>query len=823
MPRQAPPRHRPPDAQPLMTLATAHHKAGRHAEAERLYRQVLMQNPRHVSALMNLGALQRATGRPREAIALYERSLGLAPDHPGLRLNLGNAWLDLEDWAAAEHSLRLAAAGSPGDIQILTSLSRAVLEQGKAEEAIALCRAVIAREPKAVKARRNLYLALQRIGQNAAADDELRRIVELVPDDPAGRHLLAAAEGRTTAGAPADYVRGLFDGFAPHFEAKLRGQLGYRTPELLLDLLRRHLPADRHFAHALDLGCGTGLMGPLLRPLARRLEGVDLSPRMLEAAQAKQVYDSLAMAEIVTHLGGMEARPDLVTAADVLVYIGDLAPLMRGLAGRLAPGGLVLVSTEAGEGGGFRLLATGRYAHDPAYVEATARAHGLAVLATETAVIRRDEGQAVTGGLHLLRLGGAAGIAAPAAPPPPPPTTTTTTTAADAMAQARAMQAAGRHDEAARLYAAILAGQPRHLEALRQLGIAERRQTRIQAAVQAWRQALDLAPADAWLHKALGEALAQLHDFAAAAGHFGRAAELAPGDPGPLHGLGAMRLQTGDAEGAIAALRRAAGLAPGEPNIHFELARALALTGAAAEARQALEQARDAGLDADNLGYLEHLIEGRDGGAATVASLQRLYDRAAPHYESHVVTGLDNRTWRLLLELLDREPGLPGRWRSGLELGCGPGMAGPELRRRVDRLTGVDLSPVMIEQAGRRRAYDRLAAADLMAFLGDPDETEDYDLMFAADVLPHIGDFVALLTVAAARLQPGGLFLFSTEHSEDVDRVPLPEFRFRHSLAHVENAAVAAGLAVAAHEVRQIRVERGAPVMGGLYLLRRPA
>ena len=813
MPRQAPPRHRPPDAQPLMTLATAHHKAGRHAEAERLYRQVLMQNPRHVSALMNLGALQRATGRPREAIALYERSLALAPDHPGLRLNLGNAWLDLEDWAAAEHSLRLAAAGSPQDVQILTSLSRAVLEQGKAEEAIALCRAVIAREPKAVKARRNLYLALQRIGQNAAADAELRRIVELVPDDPAGRHLLAAAEGRTTAAAPADYVRGLFDGFAPHFEAKLRGQLGYRTPELLLDLLHRHLPAGQRFAHALDLGCGTGLMGPLLRPLVRHLEGVDLSPRMLEAAQAKKVYDRLAAAEIVAHLGGMAARPDLVTAADVLVYIGDLDPLMRGLAGRLAPGGLVLISTEAGEGGGFRLLATGRYAHDPAYVEATARAHGLATLAAETAVIRRDEGQAVTGGLHLLRLGGAAGMAAPAAPPP----------RADDMAQARAMQAAGRHDEAARLYAAILAGQPRHLEALRQLGIAERRQTHIQAAVQAWRQALDLAPADAWLHKVLGEALAQLHDFAAAAGHFRRAAELAPSDPGPLHGLGAMLLQTGDAEEAIAALRRAAGLAPREPNIHFELARALALAGAAAEARQALEQARDAGLDADNLGYLEHLIEGRDGGAATVASLQRLYDRAAPHYESHVVTGLDNRTWRLLLELLDREPGLSGHWRAGLELGCGPGMAGPELRRRVDRLTGVDLSPVMIEQAGRRAVYDRLAAADLMTFLGDPGEAEDYDLMFAADVLPHIGDFVALLTLAAGRLQPGGLFLFSTEHSDGAERVPLPEFRFRHSLAHVENAAVAAGLAVAAHTVSQIRVERGAPVMGGLYLLRRPA
>ena len=112
--------------------------------------------------------------------------------------------------------------------------------------------------------------------------------------------------------------------------------------------------------------------------------------------------------------------------------------------------------------------------------------------------------------------------------------------------------------------------------------------------------------------------------------------------------------------------------------------------------------------------------------------------------------------------------------------------------------------------------------ADLAEFLGDPAETEAYDLMFASDVLPHIGDFAPLLMAAVARLRPGGTFLFSTEHSETEELVPLPEFRFRHSLAHVGNAAVAAGLAVVTHAVRQIRVERGAPVMGGLYLLRRP-
>ena len=807
MPRQAPPRHRPTEAgsQRLLALAATHHRAGRAAEAERLYRQILARDPGHVSTLMNLGALYRAAARPREAIALYERALARAGDHPGLRLNLGNALLDLEDWPAAERSLRQAVAARPQDLQAAMSLSRALLEQGRLDEAIALCRSIIAREPAAKPARRNLHLALQRAGRVAEAEEELRRLAAIDPDEPSARHLLAAAEGRTTAVAPADYVRSLFDGFAPHFEAKLQGQLGYRTPELLLALLRRHLPEAGRFAHVLDLGCGTGLMGPLLRPLADRLDGVDLSPRMLEAARAKGVYDGLAQGEIAAHVAGLAQSPDLVldlvTAADVLVYVGDLEPLLRALAGRMAPGGLLLISTEAADGAGYRLLPTGRYAHAPAYVEAVGRGHGFLPVATETAVIRQDEGRPIMGGLHLLRRGPDAG---------------------EPLALAQALQAAGRLDEAAAACAAALAADPDRQAALRRLGDIERARGRAAAALDIWRRLLRQNPGEAALYRLAGEALASLHVFAEAAEHFARALELAPDDPQALLGLGAMLLQTGRGEAAVASLRRAALLAPRQPMVRFELARALALGGAMDEARPVLEEARSLGLAGDPLAYLEHLIERRDGGAATIASLQRIYDQAAPHYESHVIVGLDNRTWRLLVEILDADPVAAGRRGAGLELGCGPGQAGEELRRRLDRLTGLDLSPAMLEQARRRGAYDRLVAADIMTFLGDPAETEAYDLMFASDVLPHIGDFAALLAVAAARLRPGGSFLFSTEHSDAEDLVRLPEFRFRHSLAHVEQAATAAGLAMTAHAVSQIRVERGAPVMGGLYLLRRP-
>src|SRR4029077_10060116 len=126
----------------------------------------------------------------------------------------------------------------------------------------------------------------------------------------------------------------LFDDYADRFDTHLVGILRYRAPHAILAALQ-DVCADRppRFAHALDLGCGTGLMGEAIRPFAERLDGVDLSPLMLAKARAKLVYDRLAEAEIVAFVRGSPDRAfDLVLAADVLVYVADLAPVFSEVA-----------------------------------------------------------------------------------------------------------------------------------------------------------------------------------------------------------------------------------------------------------------------------------------------------------------------------------------------------------------------------------------------------------------------------------------------------------------------------------------------------------
>ena len=207
--------------------------------------------------------------------------------------------------------------------------------------------------------------------------------------------------GALPAAAPARFVQALFDEYADGFDADLVGALNYSGHERVCRPLAALHPSP--FFAALDLGCGSGLAAPLLRPLASHLEGVDLSPRMIERAAGPQLYDALHTAELHAHLRGARGRYDLVVACDVFIYIGDLAPVFDAVASVLAPGGVFAFSVERGDADlGYDLLPSLRYAHSEAYLRGLAGTHGLRVLRCERAPLRDARGDSIDGlFLHL--------------------------------------------------------------------------------------------------------------------------------------------------------------------------------------------------------------------------------------------------------------------------------------------------------------------------------------------------------------------------------------------------------------------------------------
>ena len=174
-------------------------------------------------------------------------------------------------------------------------------------------------------------------GDCAAAAELMDQALEMVPDWAAGWDLAGIFHEKS--GNVVGYVEALFDQYAPQFEESLVGRLGYRVPDLLDALVAEEMTrlGLSSFERALDLGCGTGLMGERLRGKVGHLEGVDISAAMIAETARKGIYDSLAKAELVATLNARRADVDLVTAADVLIYCGALQPVLSALMPAMRP------------------------------------------------------------------------------------------------------------------------------------------------------------------------------------------------------------------------------------------------------------------------------------------------------------------------------------------------------------------------------------------------------------------------------------------------------------------------------------------------------
>ena len=280
------------------------------------------------------------------------------------------------------------------------------MKEKDAEAAADLYRQVLEIVPDWSPAWFGLGKALTLAGDTGAAD-AFRRCLALAPDDALGAGLqLARLEG-TAQEMPEAYVAGLFDAYAQRFDAHLTGALAYCGPAVLMDALTSWSARSGKkfgFAQALDLGCGTGLMAEALKGFGGTVDGVDLSPKMLAVAAQRGLYRALAESEIVAYLDRLDPhqRYDLILAADVLVYIGDLSPLLHRVKRRLTDSGLFAFTVQEFDAEGYRLGNDLRFAHSARYIMTVAAETGLRVLSLAQASTRRDEGRAVPGLVVLL-------------------------------------------------------------------------------------------------------------------------------------------------------------------------------------------------------------------------------------------------------------------------------------------------------------------------------------------------------------------------------------------------------------------------------------
>jgi predicted TPR repeat methyltransferase len=418
-----------------LRMAVCAHQQGKHGEAERRYRAVLETAPRHPDALHYLGVLLHQLGQHEAALALIERALALVPGYVDARNNLGNVQKELglaaqaeqsyraviaarPDFAAAHNNLglvhktqeryldaidafRCCVALAPGMAEGWLNLGNALRAQQDLPGAMTAFYKAIGLAPQSTEAYRNLGQALVTSGRHEEALAVYRQWQIQAPGDAAIGHLIAALADDTAPERASDnYVQSTFDRFADSFDEVLE-RLGYRAPALCDALVASLLGAPTGNCAVLDAGCGTGLCAPFLLPYAHTLDGVDLSPKMLQKAALRNCYRSLDEAELGAWLVAHPASYELIVSADTLCYFGALEQVVSAAAAALRPGGHFVFTLEetvdAARAPQFKLHPHGRYSHTEAYARQMLEQAGLSVVTVQRAVLRSELSVPVAG------------------------------------------------------------------------------------------------------------------------------------------------------------------------------------------------------------------------------------------------------------------------------------------------------------------------------------------------------------------------------------------------------------------------------------------
>ncbi|MBF0327027.1 MAG: tetratricopeptide repeat protein [Alphaproteobacteria bacterium] len=385
-------------------LAGLLQEAGQPAEAAEAARKALALRPDWPAALNNYGVALKELGRLTEAAVILEGAVELRPSHAGARANLAAVYRALDRLADARSQAEAGTRADPRHAESWMELGLVRQALKHSDGAAAAFERAVAAKPDLAKAWFCLGEARRQQNKPDLARKAYGHYLVLDPADHCGAALGLALAGGTNAPAkpPEAYVRKLFDDYAERFDDSLVGKLEYRAPTVLGQALAEVLGPVSGL-DVVDIGCGTGLAAPVLKPLAGRLDGVDLSPAMIAKAAERGLYDHLETGDVVAYL---EARPgsvDLVAAADVLVYLGDLEPIFVAAAKALRDGGTLAFTAEKNDERAWVLGPTQRYAHSPAYIRAHAEAAGFTVALLEDAVTRHEAGQPVPGLVAVLR------------------------------------------------------------------------------------------------------------------------------------------------------------------------------------------------------------------------------------------------------------------------------------------------------------------------------------------------------------------------------------------------------------------------------------
>jgi len=398
----------PDSADALHYKGLIQHQLGESETAVDLIARALALAPAYPGALNNLGNILREMGRLEDAQECYRQVLEMSPDHVDTLVNMGSVHNGLHEASEALEYVERAMAIDPEHAAAWNCLGNIYRDRGMPEEAKSAYQKSTELAPGNKKTFKELAKILYRAGDKKESIATLTRLLERNPDDEVARHMIAAFGGAEAPERASNrFVTQTFDSFSSNFDQSL-ARLDYKAPQLVADELRRVTASAGRELDILDIGCGTGLCGPLVKPLASVLIGVDLSSGMLRKAKLRDAYDALHLAELTEFMQQTTDTYDAIVCVDTFVYFGKLAEAFCAAESILKPGGHLVFTVERHSSDessdDFWLRHHGRYSHSDEYIDRALSAADLSLQSLTPVIPRTERGEPVSGSLVVATL-----------------------------------------------------------------------------------------------------------------------------------------------------------------------------------------------------------------------------------------------------------------------------------------------------------------------------------------------------------------------------------------------------------------------------------
>jgi len=215
----------------------------------------------------------------------------------------------------------------------------------------------------------------------------------------------------------------------------------------------------------------------------------------------------------------------------------------------------------------------------------------------------------------------------------------------------------------------------------------------------------------------------------------------------------------------------------------------------------------------------KHLLAALTGNTTESAPriyVEKLFDSFASKFDSIMVDNLEYKIPRVITEMII-ENHSSDSLGSVLDLGCGTGLAGVEIKQFCDYLEGIDLSNSMLDQANRKNVYDKLVHRDITEYLAT--ENLDFDYFISTDVFIYLGELSSVFQLIKSRNRSGGKLVFSTEDTNKDGFFLEQSGRYSHSKQYIESLCTKFDYKLCHFENLNLRKEKNRYISGGLYLL----